>query len=40
MNYIYDYCIFYLRFKTINNFFLKTIFKFIKKIYKEEETKY
>ncbi len=40
MNYIYNYYIFYLKFKTTNNFFFKTIFKSIKKIYKEEETRY
>ena len=40
MNYIYNYYIFYLRFKTINNFFFKTMFKLIKKVYKEKETKY
>ncbi len=40
MNYIYDYCIFYLEFKIINNFFLRTIFKSIKKVYKEKETRY
>ena len=37
MNYIYNYYIFYLRFKTINNFFPKTIFRSIKKAYKEEK---
>ncbi len=40
MNYIYNYYIFYLKFKTINNFFFKIMFRFIKKIYKEEETRY
>ncbi len=40
MNYIYNYCAFYLKFKTIYNFFFKTIFKFIKKTYKKEETKH
>ncbi len=40
MNYIYNYYIFYLGFKVINNFFFKTIFKPIKKIYKEKETRH
>ncbi len=40
MNYIYDYCIFYLGFKIINNFFFKVIFKSVKKVYIEEETKH
>ncbi len=40
MNCIYDYYIFYLKFKTINNFFFKIMFKPMKKIYKEEEIKY
>ncbi len=40
MNYIYNYYIFYLGFKAINNFFFKTIFKPIKKVYRKEETKY
>ena len=40
MIYIYNYCAFYLRSKTTNNFFLKTIFKLIKKTYKEEKTRY
>ncbi len=40
MNYIYNYYTFHLRFKIINNFFLKTIFKPMKKIYKKEETRY
>ena len=40
MNYIYNYYIFYLRFKTINNFFFKAIFKLIKKVYKKEKTRY
>ncbi len=40
MNYIYNYCIFYLELKTIYNFFFKIIFKFIKKAYREEETRY
>ena len=33
MNYIYNCYRFYLRPKIINNFFFKTIFKFIKKVY-------
>ncbi len=37
MNYIYDYCVFYLRFKATNNFFFKAMFKFIKKVYREKE---
>ncbi len=37
MNYIYNYYIFYLRFKIINNFFFKAIFRFIKKIYKKNK---
>ncbi len=40
MNCIYNYCIFYLRFKTTNNFFFKIIFRFIKKVYKKEKTRY
>ena len=40
MNCIYNYCIFHLRFTTINNFFFKIIFKSIKKIYREEEIKH
>ncbi len=40
MNYIYDYCVFHLRSKAINNFFLRVMFKPMKKIYKEEETRY
>ncbi len=40
MNYIYNYYIFYLRFKAINNFFFKIIFKSMKKVYREEETKH
>ena len=40
MNYIYNYYTLYLRSKVIYNFFLKTIFKFIKKVYREEETRY
>ncbi len=40
MNYIYDYCVFYLKFKVINNFFFKTMFRFMKKAYKEEKTKH
>ena len=40
MNCIYNYCTFYLGFKTINNFFLRIIFKLFKKAYKKEKTKY
>ncbi len=40
MNYIYNYYIFYLKLKTIYNFFLKVIFRPMKKVYREEETKY
>ncbi len=40
INYIYNYYVFYLRLKTINNFFFKTIFRFIKKVYREEETRH
>ncbi len=40
MNCIYNYCIFYLKPKATNNFFFKTIFKPIKKTYKEEKTKH
>src|SRR6266566_3755273 len=40
MNYIYNYYVFYLRPKATNNFFPKTIFKSIKKAYKEEKTRH
>ena len=40
MNYIYNYYTLYLKLKATNNFFLKTIFKSIKKTYKKEETKH
>ena len=40
INYIYDYYILYLKPKTTNNFFLKAIFKPIKKVYIEEKTRY
>jgi len=40
MNYIYNYCVFYLRPKTTNNFFPKAIFKPIKKVYIKEKTRY
>ena len=40
MNCIYNYYVFYLRSKTINNFSFKTIFKPIKKAYREEKTRY
>ncbi len=33
MNCIYNYYILYLRFKVINNFFFKAMFRFIKKVY-------
>ncbi len=33
MNYIYDYCVFHLRFKATNNFFFKAMFRLIKKTY-------
>ncbi len=40
MNCIYNYYIFYLEFKAIYNFFFKAIFKLIRKIYREEETRH
>ncbi len=40
MNCIYNYYIFHLRSKAINNFFFKTIFGSIKKIYREKETRH
>ncbi len=40
MNYIYNYYILHLRSKATNNFFSKTMFKPIKKTYKEEETRH
>ncbi len=40
MNYIYNYCILYLKPKTTYNFFSKAIFKPIRKTYKEEETRH
>ncbi len=40
MNCIYNYCVFYLGFKTIYNFFFKAMFKPMRKAYKEEETRY
>src|SRR6266566_6358213 len=40
MNCIYNYYIFYLRFKTINNFFLRIMFKFIRKVYRKEKIRY
>ncbi len=40
MNCIYDYCIFHLGFKAINNFFFKAMFKLIKKAYRKKETRY
>ena len=40
MNCIYNYYTLYLGFKAINNFFFKTIFKLIKKMYTEKETRH
>ncbi len=40
INCIYDCYGFYLRFKAINNFFFKTIFKPIRKTYREEKTRH
>ncbi len=40
INYIYNYCAFHLKSKAINNFFLKTMFRPMKKVYKEEKTRY
>ncbi len=40
MKCIYNYCAFYLRSKAINNFFLKIIFKLIKKVYRKKEIRY
>ncbi len=40
MNYIYNYYVFYLKFKTTNNFFFRIIFKFIKKVYREKEMRH
>ena len=40
MNYIYNYYIFYLESKAINNFFFKAMFIFIKKVYREEEIRH
>ncbi len=40
MNCIYNYCAFHLRPKTTNNFFSKTIFKPMKKMYTFEETEH
>ncbi len=40
INYIYNYCTLHLKLKAINNFFLKTMFKLIKKVCREEETKH
>ncbi len=40
MNCIYNYYIFYLRFKTINNFFSKAVFRPMRKIYIEEEIRH
>ena len=37
MNCIYNYCVFHLRSKVINNFFSKTIFKLMKKVYTFEK---
>src|SRR6266566_2518759 len=40
MNYIYNYCIFYLGSKATYNFFLKAIFRPIRKVYKEKEIRH
>ncbi len=40
INYIYNYYIFYLGFKAIDNIFFRIIFKPIKKVYREEETRH
>jgi len=40
INCIYDYYIFYLGFKATYNFFFKAMFRFIKKIYRKEKTRY
>jgi len=37
---IYDCYGFYLKFKAINNFFFKTMFRSMRKVYIEEETRY
>ncbi len=40
INCIYHYYTFYLKSKTINNFFSRAIFRSIKKTYREKETRY
>ncbi len=40
INYIYNYYALYLRLKTTNNFFLRTMFRSIRKTYREEETRH
>ncbi len=40
ISYIYNYCVFYLRFKIINNFFSRAIFRLIRKVYIFEETEH
>src|SRR6266566_1193451 len=40
MSYIYDYCVFHLGFKAINNFFPKAIFRSMKKVYTFEKTEH
>ena len=40
MNYIYDYCTFYLGPKATYNFFSKVMFRPIKKAYREKETRH
>ena len=37
MSCIYDYYVFYLGLKAINNFFFKVMFKFIRRVYTFEE---
>jgi len=40
MNCIYDYYVFHLGSKAINNFFPRVIFRPMKKVYREEETRH
>ncbi len=40
MNCIYNYYVFHLGFKATYNFFPKAIYRPIKKVYREEETRY
>ncbi len=40
INCIYNYCVLYLEFKVINNFFFKAIFRFMRKAYIEKEMRY